>query len=304
MTKLSKTREQLVQMYLDALRKDRIPWRSRWSNSLNRNGYTNMVYSGVNQLLLSLVGSDRQYKDSRWYTYLQVKKMGYKLKNAHGKGVPVEFWMVYDTEEKKTITFQEYEEILNTNSIEKDRYKVRCHTTCVFNGSLVEGLPESDINIKMQHVRIHDFISNAIKNLNVKYSEHGDKAYYSLKRDEIVLPSREKFVDEYSYYATQLHELCHSTMHKKRLARGGNNRDKSDYAREELIAEISSSFLMQKLNIDVKSQHFDNHKAYIQSWIKILEDSTQEFFKAVNESYKVCDYIENNSKSKLKERVR
>ena len=70
-----------------------------------------------------------------------------------------------------------------------------------------------------------------------------------------------------------------------------SNDNKKDYAREELIAEISSSFLMQKLNVDAKAEHFDNHKTYIKSWIEILEDKPNELFKAINESNKVVDYI-------------
>ena len=78
------------------------------------------------------------------------------------------------------------------------------------------------------------------------------------------------------------------------------NDNKKDYAREELIAEISSSFLMQKLNVDAKAEHYDNHKTYIQSWIEILEDKPGELFKAINESNKVVDYINEHSRNKEK----
>lgn len=57
-----------------------------------------------------------------------------------------------------------------------------------------------------------------------------------------MLPPSSKFFDKYSYYATQLHELSHATGHSSRLNRNLNNQNKKDYAREELIAEISSSF--------------------------------------------------------------
>ena len=61
---------------------------------------------------------------------------------------------------------------------------------------------------------------------------------------------------------------------------------------------------MQKLNIDTKAEHIDNHKTYIQSWIKILNDKPNELFKAIAESNKVCDYVEELSKIKTKERER
>ena len=61
---------------------------------------------------------------------------------------------------------------------------------------------------------------------------------------------------------------------------------------------------MQKLNVDVNAEHYDNHKSYIQSWIRILEDKPTELFKAINDSNKVCKYIEDNSKTKIKEKAR
>ena len=69
--------------------------------------------------------------------------------------------------------------------------------------------------------------------------------------DNVVLPPSNTFVDEYSHYATQLHELSHATGNEHRLNRNiEHHTSKEDYVREELVAEISSSFLMQKLNIN------------------------------------------------------
>lgn len=117
------------------------------------------------------------------------------------------------------------------------------------------------------------------------------------------MPEKNKFFDKYSYYATQLHELCHSTRHESRLNRFDIN-NKQDYAREELIAEISSSFLMQKLDINPKIEDYNNHKAYIQSWIQILKDKPNELFKAINDSNKVCEYIEDKMRNKERENIR
>ena len=85
----SKTREQLVKMYLDALKENKIPWRERWYSDLNKNGVTNTEYRGVNQLILSYVAYKEKYKDNRWLTYKQIKENNYKITNAKGKGVPI-----------------------------------------------------------------------------------------------------------------------------------------------------------------------------------------------------------------------
>lgn len=299
-TKLTKTREQLVDMYIDSLKENQLPWRRRWLCGANINGITKAEYRGVNQLLLTLVAAKEHYEDPRWYTYVQIVEKGYKLISAQGKGVPIEFWSVYDLKNKKKINFSDYEKIIGQNPDDKENYRVICRTTMVFNAFHIDGIPELQKNNNMKNVIVPKFISNLIHNLGVKYSEYGDRAFYKPSTDEIVLPPKEKFIDKYSYYATQLHELCHSTGSKKRLNRDLCNGNKKDYAREELIAEISSSFLMQKLNVDVRAEHYDNHKTYIQSWISILEDKPQELFRAINESNKVCDYIDKKSRIKNK----
>lgn len=61
---------------------------------------------------------------------------------------------------------------------------------------------------------------------------------------------------------------------------------------------------MQQLEIAPTAEHYDNHKTYIKSWIEILEDKPNELFKAINESNKVCDYINNKIQNKLKENAR
>lgn len=57
---------------------------------------------------------------------------------------------------------------------------------------------------------------------------------------------------------------------------------------------------MQNLNMDIKAEHYDNHKSYIKSWLKILKNNPQELFNAISEANKVYKYI--NGKSKIKNR--
>ena len=299
--KISKTKEELVNMYIDSLKEGKIPWRERWVSSLNVNGISDKEYKGINQLLLSYVTYKEQYNDNRWFTYYQIKQKGYKLKDAKGKGIPVEFYSVYDIKNKKKVDFSDYERLVNERPETKVNYRLICNTSYVFNASLIEGVPEQDKYPYDKSIPANNFIKKIISKLGVKYSERGNEAFYSPTTDEIVLPESKKFYDEYSYYATQLHEISHSTGSKDRLNRNIDFKDKKSYAREELVAEISSSFLMAKLGIVPESEDYNNHKSYIQSWISILEDKPNELFKAINESNKVYDYINDLVKVKDKE---
>ena len=302
--KISKTKEELVNMYIDSLKDGKIPWRERWVSSLNVNGISDKEYKGINQLLLSYVTYKEQYNDNRWFTYYQIKQKGYKLKDAKGKGIPVEFYSVYDIKNKKKIDFADYERLVNERPETKVNYRLICNTSYVFNASLIEGVPEQDKYPYDKSIPTNNYIKKIISKLGVKYSERGNEAYYSPTTDEIVLPESKKFYDEYSYYATQLHEISHSTGSKDRLNRNIDFKDKKSYAREELVAEISSSFLMAKLGIIPETEDYNNHKSYIQSWISILEDKPNELFKAINESNKVYDYINDLVKIKDKEMER
>lgn len=298
----SKTREQLVKMYLDTLKENKIPWRERWYSDLNKNGVTNTEYRGVNQLILSYVAYKEKYKDNRWLTYKQIKENNYKITNAKGKGVPIEFWSVYDIKNKIRLDFPTYEKIIEKTPERKKDFKVFCNTTYVFNASLIEGIKPNEKNNR-NTIPTNIYFKRLISKLHIEYIEEGNKAYYIPSKDTIVLPPSSKFFDKYSYYATQLHELSHATGHSSRLNRNLNNQNKKDYAREELIAEISSSFLMQKLNVKVHEDDYNNHKSYIQSWILLLEDKPNELFKAVGEANKIYDYLDSKVKNKEKERM-
>ena len=61
---------------------------------------------------------------------------------------------------------------------------------------------------------------------------------------------------------------------------------------------------MQDMNIVVEEKHYENHKAYIQSWIELLESNPKELFDAISKASKVCEYIDEISKIKKREMER
>ena len=296
--KLSKTREELVKMYIDSLKEGEIPWKKRWINESNINGISKIEYHGINQLILNYFSYVERYTDNRWFTYNQIKDMGLKLENAKNKGVPIEFWSAYNFIHKKKYSFKEYNEYIEHHPDEKNNFRIILRTAFVFNGNLVKGL--KPLERKTKHIEPSKYIENIIKKLDINYSEIGNKAYYDPVNDKIVLPPKEQFIDKYSYYATQLHEISHATGNSNRLNRELENNLKEDYAREELIAEISSSFLMQKLNIPASAEHYNNHKAYIKSWIDILENKNSELFNAISEANKIYKYLNDIDKNRIK----
>ena len=170
----------------------------------------------------------------------------------------------------------------------------------VFNGDLIDGLVNDKVEQK-QEIISNDYIQNIINNIGVGYKEEGEEAYYSPYEDTVVLPPSNSFKTSNSYYATQLHELAHSTGHESRLSRNLKNKfGTEEYAKEELRAEISSSFLMQKFHLEEDKRHLDNHKSYVKNWLELLKNSPQELFNAITDANKIVDYLDDNSIKKDK----
>lgn len=119
-----------------------------------------------------------------------------------------------------------------------------------------------------------------------------DNAFYSVKKDHIVVPMKHQFVDGESYYGTVFHEMIHSTGADNRLGRLKTCvfGDK-DYAREELVAELGSALICQENGI---SKHLKSDSAaYLKSWLSSLSASP-EFIKSVMTDVKRASSIVNN----------
>ncbi|MCK5229472.1 MAG: hypothetical protein KAR13_04350, partial [Desulfobulbaceae bacterium] len=138
----------------------------------------------------------------------------------------------------------------------------------------------------------HDRAENILQQSDAKI-EHvgGDKAAYYPIQDNIKLPQKGQFDTPDKYYATALHELGHWTGHASRLDRPLSNVFGSqDYAREELRAEIASYMVGMQLGI---GHDPGQHLAYVDSWIRDLEDHPTEIFKACSDAEKIQSFVMN-----------
>ena len=300
MSNYYKAKDKLIKMYIKSLEEGNIPWEKMWTTSTPYNPVKKTTYRGTNNLLLSYIALERGYKDNRWCTYKNVLDNNWKLVNAKGMGIHVEYILMKNIYDKKNYKFDEYRKIITENpDLVKDFRPNTLHYV-VFNAEHIEGIPKIE-NQKEQIIN-NDYIKNIINNLGVKYVEKGDEAYYNVQEDQVVIPPSKNFKNNYAYYSTQLHELAHSTGHESRLDRDIKNKfGTPEYAKEELRAEISSSFLMQKLGLEYDEKHLTNHKAYVRNWLDILKERPQELFSAIKDANKIVSYLEDKSLSKDKD---
>jgi antirestriction protein ArdC len=114
----------------------------------------------------------------------------------------------------------------------------------------------------------------------------GDKAYYSPARDEIVIPTREQFVDGEAFATNTLHECAHATGAESRLNRTmGHAFGSEEYAKEELTAELSAALIASQHGL---TKHVKNDSAaYLKSWLGSLQQGP-DFLKTVLSEVKRC----------------
>jgi antirestriction protein ArdC len=122
-----------------------------------------------------------------------------------------------------------------------------------------------------------------------------DRCFYSPIEDFIQLTDRPQFKNNEFFYATLLHEVTHSTGHDTRTGRmkkfNESYKDhKQAYAIEELVAEISSAFIMASNNFAPERQKI-NSAAYLQGWKESLKEDENLAFKVCAEAYKAISYI-------------
>ena len=105
---------------------------------------------------------------------------------------------------------------------------------------------------------------------------------------------REQFPQIAEYYSTAFHEATHSTGHTSRLNRLNTSAffGSEDYSKEELIAEMGSAILMNELGIETPDT-FRNSAAYIQGWLKALEDDSRLIVSAAGKAEKAVRLILN-----------
>lgn len=295
MSVLNKMREAMSQKFLAALKENKIPWEKKWV-SMGRpvNPVSNTTYRGVNCLWLWAVAEEKGYDDPRFMTFKQASEKGWSVRKGE-KGSKIEFWSMYDTLTKKTLSGAEFyrlsKQLEEKGEDWSGRIKPVSSVYTVFNAKQIDGIPGLKTDRFLPDKNLLSKRDRLIKEMGVSFSEGHEGASYIPKLDEIKMPSPGRFENEYAYMSTFLHEAGHATGAEHRMNRKIENAFGSkDYAREELRAEIASAFTSQAIGLPGDGT-FQNHKAYIQDWIEIIEDKPSELFAAIRDAEKISDYL-------------
>ena len=255
-----------------------IPWHKPWIISgkacaISRS--TGKPYSLLNQMILGRPGE--------YATFSQIQKEGSKIRKGE-KAQMVVFWKFIEqedeeTHEKKQVPFLRYFSVFHIDQCEGLKPK---H---------VQDLPAT----VRPDEKAENIITDYLQRSGVKLiHQEGDRAYYRPSADTVTLPLLAQFKELAEYYSTAFHELTHSTGHASRLNRLTKLAcfGSEEYSKEELVAEIGAAALVNHVGLETPDS-FRNSAAYVQSWLKALQDDKRLIVSASGRAEKAVNLILN-----------
>ena len=300
------------------------PWFTPGASQPPRN-LSGRHYNGGNSLMLMLQAEKMGYDIPVWGTFDRITGLNYnKDKNGNvllardkngnklpqvsvnkgEKSFPVFLtcFTVINQETKEKIPYDDYR---NLSKEEQAKYKVfpKLQVYNVFNVAAQTNLaltrPEMYEKLKAEaaglihnqgdlksHPAIDKMIDDNLFLCPIK-QERGDRAYYSPSKDEIVVPTREQFIDGEAFATNTLHECAHATGAETRLNRPdmGHPFGSEPYGREELTAELSAAVIASQYGL---SKHVkDDSAKYLKSWLGSLREGP-EFLKTILSNVRRC----------------
>jgi antirestriction protein ArdC len=246
---------------------------------LPQNASTGRTYSGINILLLWAAAIEQGRPSQRWLTYLQALGLGgYVRKGEKGTTVVYADTFVPKAEQAKA-----------SASGEDARRVGFLKRFTVFHVDQCEGLPaDPDASPLLGRTEVLPHVEAVIASTGADIRVGGEMAFYSPSHDFIQVPPQQAYFEPINWYRTVLHELGHHSGHVSRLNRNFSGRFGGEaYAREELVAELSSAFLCAELGVTPTVRHAD----YLGAWLEVLNGDNRAIFQAASMASKAADFV-------------
>ncbi|NJL50365.1 MAG: DUF1738 domain-containing protein [Blastochloris sp.] len=242
-----------------------------------------LAYSGMNVLLLWSEAVARGFTTPIWMTFKQAIELGGAVRKGETGST-----VVFASRFKKTEVDDAGEEF--------DREIPFLKAYSVFNVAQIDGLPDhyyGQAESICDPVERIEHADRFFANTGAVIRHGGDRAYYAPATDHIQMPLFASFRDAASYVATLSHEACHWTASPQRVNRDLSRyaKDRSERAREELIAELGSCFLCADLGIAPELEPRPDHASYVGSWLKVLADDKRAVFSAAAHAQRAVAYL-------------
>lgn len=297
------------------------PWVAAPGHSRPYSASSGLPFSGFNRFSLMSEMLANGWTDARFMTYRQVQTMAANLAKegvkpedlphvkAGARGLPI---YKYGFVEKKVPVLDaagrqrmdaEGKPIVNIM-----RGKAYLRSYVVFPASAIENMPSLPAVEPPPKWEVRSQVEHLIEKMNVPVKhESGNRAFFSIKNDSITMPERGQFKDTVDgdgqvieaardkYLFVLLHEMSHATGAKQRLARPmSGTHGLESYAREELVAESASCFLLAETGLASGSNSIETTTrtaAYLSSWRQAILDDPKALMTAFAEAEKAADWV-------------
>lgn len=265
-------------------------------------------YTGSNAFLCQIHTTMEHYRMPVYLTIKQIRDAGGMIKKGE-HSIPIFKWdLRIKGKDGKKLSESDYR---NMTKEEQAECTVRPYLK-VYNEWNIDQTNLEEVNKEKYDAILKRFKSEPIKDevgmykneafdnllkeqswvCPIEYEKFNESAFYSPKRDQIVVPSKKQFnisntpedvfKDGMEFYGTTIHEMAHSTGHESRLGRDGivkiDQFGSDQYAKEELVAELTSALIGNAMGFDSRIQ--ENNIAYLQNWIGSLKKDPK-FLKSV-----------------------
>ena len=265
-------------------------------------------YTGSNAFLCQIHTTMEHYRMPVYLTIKQIRDVGGMIKKGE-HSIPIFKWdLRIKGKDGKKLSESDYR---NMTKEEQAECTVRPYLK-VYNEWNIDQTNLEEVNKEKYDAILKRFKSEPIKDevgmykneafdnllkeqswvCPIEYEKFNESAFYSPKRDQIVVPSKKQFnisntpedvfKDGMEFYGTTIHEMAHSTGHESRLGRDGivkiDQFGSDQYAKEELVAELTSALIGNAMGFDSRIR--ENNIAYLQNWIGSLKKDPK-FLKSV-----------------------
>lgn len=296
-----------AEMMIEKIESIRQNWHKPWFTEGTLQWPRNLSgrdYNGMNALMLLLLCEKEGYKIPRFCTFDCVQRMNKPGKDGQElprvsilrgeKSFPVMLttFTCIHKETKEKIKYDDYKKLSNEEKLQYNVYP-KMQVFRVFNvaqTNLQEARPELWEQLEIENgkrVESREMLNFEPVDTMIREDRwicpiklrHQDEAYYSISKNEIIVPEKEQFKDGESFYGTLFHEMTHSTgaegvLDRIKPAAFGSK----EYSREELVAELGSALVAQRYGMGkyIKADSC----AYLKDWLDRLKESPQ-FIKTV-----------------------
>ena len=265
----------------------RVPWVQPWGTAaakaplaMPKNATTQRRYSGVNVLILWDAVIERGFVGQSWLTFRQALSLGGNVRKGE-HGTTVVYADRFTPEDERRRAERDGDEPGAIPFLKR---------FTVFNTDQCENLPDGLITAPppVPEGLILPQAEALIDATGADFRVGGDRAFYSPANDYIQVPRPDAYFEPINWHRTALHELGHWVGHPSRLARDLSGTFGSAlYAKEELVAEMTSAFVCASLGIVPTVRHAD----YLGSWLEVLREDDRAIVRAASAASKAADYL-------------